>query len=115
MEFGAGKVLTGLARRSLPGATLHNIQDPGGCGRLRPGAGPAGSSRVTAMFTLSGRRALVTGASGGIGSAIARALHAQGAEVVLTGRRREALETLAAELGERCRVEVAELTDAAAA
>jgi 3-oxoacyl-[acyl-carrier protein] reductase len=67
------------------------------------------------MFTLAGRRALVTGASGGIGSAIARALHAQGAEVVLTGRRREALEALAAELGEGTRVEVAEPTDAASA
>jgi 3-oxoacyl-[acyl-carrier protein] reductase len=67
------------------------------------------------MFSLAGRRALVTGASGGIGSAIVRALHAQGAEVVLTGRRREAMEALAAELGERSRIEVAELTDAAAA
>jgi 3-oxoacyl-[acyl-carrier protein] reductase len=70
---------------------------------------------VTAMFTLAGRRALVTGASGGIGSAIARALHAQGAEVVLTGRRREALDALATELGQGTRVEVAELTDAASA
>jgi 3-oxoacyl-[acyl-carrier protein] reductase len=70
---------------------------------------------VTAMFTLAGRRALVTGASGGIGSAIARALHAQGAEVALTGRRREALDALAAELGDRASVEVAELTDSASA
>ena len=67
------------------------------------------------MFSLAGRRALVTGASGGIGSAIVRALHAQGAEVVLTGRRREAMEAVAGELGERSRIEVAELTDAAAA
>jgi 3-oxoacyl-[acyl-carrier protein] reductase len=43
------------------------------------------------MFDLSERTALVTGASGGIGGAIARALHAQGATVVLTGRRRDAL------------------------
>ena len=42
---------------------------------------------MSGMFSLSGRRALVTGASGGIGSAIVRALHAQGAEVVLTGRK----------------------------
>jgi 3-oxoacyl-[acyl-carrier protein] reductase len=70
---------------------------------------------VNAMFTLAGRRALVTGASGGIGSAIARALHAQGAEVALTGRRREALDALAAELGDRASVEVAELTDSASA
>lgn len=67
------------------------------------------------MFDLSGRRALVTGASGGIGGAVARALHAQGAEVVLSGRRREALDALAAELGPRARVEVADLGDAAAA
>jgi 3-oxoacyl-[acyl-carrier protein] reductase len=67
------------------------------------------------MFRLDGRRALVTGASGGIGGAIARALHAQGAEVVLGGRRREALDALAAELGERALVEVGELTGAGAA
>ena len=67
------------------------------------------------MFDLAGRRALVTGASGGIGGAIARALHAQGAEVVLTGRRRDALDALAVELGERARVTVADLGDPAAA
>ncbi len=50
------------------------------------------------MFDLTGRTALVTGASGGLGQAIARALHAQGASVALTGTRREALEALAAEL-----------------
>ena len=53
------------------------------------------------MFDLNGKRALVTGASGGIGGGIARALHAQGASVALSGTRREALEALAAELGER--------------
>jgi 3-oxoacyl-[acyl-carrier protein] reductase len=53
------------------------------------------------MFDLSGRTALVTGASGGIGGAIARALHAQGARVVLSGTRRTALDALADELGER--------------
>jgi 3-oxoacyl-[acyl-carrier protein] reductase len=51
------------------------------------------------MFDLTGKTALVTGATGGIGGAIARALHAQGAKVAISGTRREALESLAAELG----------------
>jgi 3-oxoacyl-[acyl-carrier protein] reductase len=63
------------------------------------------------MFDLSGRNALVTGASGGIGGAIARALHANGATVVLTGRRQGALESLAAGLGERARIETADLAE----
>ncbi len=67
------------------------------------------------MFRLDGRSALVTGASGGIGAGIARALHAQGAAVVLTGTRREALDALAAELGERAVVCPADLKDPAAA
>jgi 3-oxoacyl-[acyl-carrier protein] reductase len=67
------------------------------------------------MFDLSGRTALVTGASGGIGEAIARQLHAQGATVVLAGRRRDALAALAEALGERVRVEVAELAESGAA
>jgi 3-oxoacyl-[acyl-carrier protein] reductase len=66
------------------------------------------------MFTLAGKVALVTGASGGIGAAIARALHAQGAAVALSGTRREALEAVAAELGERAHVCPADLADAAA-
>lgn len=61
------------------------------------------------MFQLSGKKALVTGATGGLGGAIARALHAQGAEVVLSGTRREALEALASELGERVHVAPANL------
>ena len=64
------------------------------------------------MFDLSGRNALVTGASGAIGGAIARALHAQGAAVALSGTRREALEALAADLGERVHVAPADLGDA---
>ena len=67
------------------------------------------------MFDLSGRSALVTGASGGIGEAVARQLHAQGATVVLAGRRRDILMALAEGLGERVRVEVAELSNPEAA
>ncbi len=61
------------------------------------------------MFRLDGRTALVTGASGGIGDAIARRLHEAGATVVLTGRREEALAGLAAALGERVHVRPADL------
>jgi 3-oxoacyl-[acyl-carrier protein] reductase len=66
------------------------------------------------MFDLSGKAALVTGASGGIGGAIARALHGAGAKVVLAGTRRPALEALAAELGERAFVATGDLADPAA-
>jgi 3-oxoacyl-[acyl-carrier protein] reductase len=66
------------------------------------------------MFDLSGKTALITGASGGIGGAIARALHHQGAAVLLAGTRQPALEALAAELGERARIHVADLADPAA-
>ena len=65
------------------------------------------------MFRLDGKAALVTGASGGIGAAIARALHAQGASVALSVTRRDALDALAAELGERAHVCPADLRDAA--
>lgn len=58
---------------------------------------------------LQARRALITGASGGVGGAIARALSARGASVVLSGRNVEALEALAAELGDRAQVEAADL------
>lgn len=61
------------------------------------------------MFDLTGKTALVTGASGGIGGGIARALHARGAAVALSGTRREALAALAAELGERAAVCPADL------
>ena len=64
------------------------------------------------MFRLDGKTALVTGASGGIGAAIARALHAQGAIVVLSGTRLDALEALALELGERAHSCAADLRDA---
>lgn len=64
------------------------------------------------MFSLSGRRALVTGASGGIGGAIAQALHGQGAVVALSGTRVDALEELSSRLGERSHVIPADLADA---
>jgi 3-oxoacyl-[acyl-carrier protein] reductase len=67
------------------------------------------------MFRLDGKPALVTGASGGIGAAIARALHSQGAKVALSGTRTEALEALAGELGEGASVCPADLRDPAAA
>jgi 3-oxoacyl-[acyl-carrier protein] reductase len=63
------------------------------------------------MFDLTGKTALVTGASGGIGSAIARALHGQGAHVTLSGTREAALEALAADLGDRTSVAPANLSD----
>ena len=66
------------------------------------------------MFDLTGRVALVTGASGGLGQGIARALHAQGAQVALTGTRKEALEALAAELNDRAHVAPCDLADSAA-
>ena len=66
------------------------------------------------MFNLDGRSALVTGASGCIGGAIARALHGAGASVVLAGTRREALDALAAALGTRAFVAISDLADPAA-
>ena len=64
------------------------------------------------MFDLGGKRALVTGASGGIGGAVATALHAAGATVALSGTRREPLEALAAQLGDRAHVVTANLSEA---
>jgi len=66
------------------------------------------------MFDLSGKTALVTGASGGIGGAIARALKMQGARLALSGTRVDALQTLADELGEGTAVLPCDLSDAAA-
>jgi 3-oxoacyl-[acyl-carrier protein] reductase len=63
------------------------------------------------MFDLTGRTALVTGATGGIGGGIVRALHAQGATVALSGTRRDVLDQLAAELGERTHVLPCNLAD----
>jgi len=66
------------------------------------------------MFDLTGKTALVTGASGGIGAGIARALHGQGATVAVSGTRREALDALAAELKDRVHVLPCDLADKAA-
>jgi 3-oxoacyl-[acyl-carrier protein] reductase len=63
------------------------------------------------MFDLTGKKALVTGATGGLGGAIARLLHQQGASVALSGTRVEALEALAAELGERAVAVACNLSD----
>lgn len=63
------------------------------------------------MFDLTGKNALITGASGGIGGAIAKALHGAGASVCLSGTRRDPLEALASELGARAFVETANLGD----
>ncbi len=64
------------------------------------------------MFSLSGKNALVTGASGGLGKAIAKTLHAQGAKVVLADMKLEMLESLKAELGERAFAVAGNLSDA---
>jgi 3-oxoacyl-[acyl-carrier protein] reductase len=66
------------------------------------------------MFDLTGKTALVTGATGGIGGAIAQQLHQQGASVVLSGTRQEALNNLAAQLGDRAHVVPCDLADKAA-
>lgn len=66
------------------------------------------------MFSLEGKVALVTGATGGIGAATARALHQAGATVAITGRRAAELEALAAELGSRVIIAPADLADPAA-
>jgi 3-oxoacyl-[acyl-carrier protein] reductase len=63
------------------------------------------------MFDLTGKKALVTGATGGIGEAVARALHKAGATVGIHGTRVEKLEALAAELGERVKIFPADLSD----
>lgn len=67
------------------------------------------------MFNLTGKKALVTGATGGIGGAVAKALHAQGAHVGISGRNEEKLKALAAELGDRVSVLAADLSSGEAA
>jgi 3-oxoacyl-[acyl-carrier protein] reductase len=69
--------------------------------------------KIDVMFDLSGKTALITGASGGIGGAIARRLHAQGATVVLSGTRAAALESLKSELADRAHILPCNLADTA--
>jgi 3-oxoacyl-[acyl-carrier protein] reductase len=83
------------------------LQSPG----LRPKTFSTKSLQEKIMFDLSGKSALVTGATGGIGSAIARALHRQGATVALSGTRAEVLQQLAGDLGGRTHVLPCDLTD----
>src|SRR5690349_13473436 len=71
------------------------------------------SARKHVVFTLNGKKALVTGASGGIGGAIAKALTQQGAEVALSGTRMEALEAAAKEIGGKTHIVPCDLGDAA--
>jgi len=66
------------------------------------------------MFDLSGKTALVTGVSGGIGGAIARAFHKQGADIAISGRQKDKLEAIASELGSRAHVVACDLADKAA-
>ena len=63
------------------------------------------------MFDLTGRVALITGATGGIGAEIAKSLHGQGAEVIITGTRQAVLDEMAASLGDRCYAMTANLSD----
>lgn len=65
------------------------------------------------MFDLTGKTALITGASGGLGGAIARSLHARGATLALSGTRRDALDALASDLKSRAHVALCDLSDAA--
>ena len=106
VEVGAGNALSGMIRRIAKEIETKAVGSPDDV-RALAGEG-------TAMFDLTGKAALVTGASGGIGGAIARALHGQGAAVALSGTRVAPLEALAGELGERSHVVPCDLSDAAA-
>src|SRR5262245_3871280 len=69
------------------------------------------SGGADSMFDLTGKTALVTGSTGGIGGAIARAFHQQGATVAISGTRRDVLDALAGELGDRVHVLPCNLAD----
>src|SRR5690606_34719708 len=106
--------------RRRQGAVRHGQEDrPGRRGDAAERAGRPRSFRQEplggpGMFDLSGKTALVTGATGGIGGAIAAALHAQGAHVVLSGTREAVLADVAGRLGERISTVTANLSDAGA-
>jgi 3-oxoacyl-[acyl-carrier protein] reductase len=72
---------------------------------------PLGAPKEIRMFDLTGKNALVTGATGGLGSAIAKGLHAQRATVAISGTRREVLDALAADIGDRVHVLPCNLAD----
>src|SRR3569833_545635 len=122
-EIGAGKVLSGLVKRIAEGAVGIAVGGPADIAGAKDALiGTQAAKRKhhenrgeeeSWLFDLSGRTALVTGATGGIGNAIAKALHAQGATVAVSGTRREVLETLAGELGERVHVLPCNLSDSA--
>ena len=97
VEAGGNKVLTGMVKRIDKELATVTLDTP---------ADIEAFARTSVMFDLTGKVALVTGASGGIGGAIAKALHAQGATVVLSGTRGDALEALKTELGGRAHVAV---------
>jgi NADPH:quinone reductase-like Zn-dependent oxidoreductase len=101
IEIGTGKALSGMIKRMVDGATIINVATPEDVDRVADHLGaltqaPMGKN----MFSLEGRTALVTGASGGIGGEIAKALVASGAKTVITGTREAVLADKAAELGE---------------
>ena len=107
VELGAGKVLAGLVKRidqeiearraAARRPTSRRLKTSVEATAARPE--PEGMQNDRHVRSRPARRALVTGASGGIGGAIARALHAQGATVALSGTRAEALEALAGGAG----------------
>ncbi|KAK0352301.1 hypothetical protein LTR94_021348 [Friedmanniomyces endolithicus] len=97
VEVGSGKVLTGMAKRIAPDAESLPLNTPEELEAFARG--------------VTSKTALVTGATGGIGGAVARALHAQGATVVLSGTREAVLADLAKDLGERAHFATANLSD----